>query len=419
LALHDEGNETGGPAPLAGLTVIDLGQVLATPFATYLLGLLGAEVIKVEPPGGEWLRQTAGSLGFATQNAGKDSIVVDFRAPEGPETVRRMAEQADVFVEGFAPGTAASMGLGWEDISARNPTVVYGSLSAFGDRGPYGGRPGFDHVVQAISGIMLATGFEGQPPTKVGAPFLDYGGGLLLSFGVLAGILEQRRIGRAVRVDVSMLDAGLLFNAGALVRAGNLGVDPPRTGNDAFSGAVASGAFDTTDGLLMLAANKSRHLERLLDLLGLGHLTEMALAGEHLTAERVTDIRRQIAERLAIRSAAEWESELNDAGIPAGRVRSVTEVVDDGHPMARGLLQPAPPEPGGPTADDPPLVPGAGVRLNGVMPGPRGPIPDAGGGTARILRRFGFTDEEIDRLRSDATVVAGNVGGDGVGGSKT
>jgi len=413
------GDGTDGPAPLAGLTVIDLGQVLATPFATYLLGLLGAEVIKVEPPGGEWLRQTAGSLGFATQNAGKESIVVDLRAPEGPETVRRLAEQADVFVEGFAPGTADAMGLGWETISARNPTVVYGSLSAFGDCGPYGGRPGFDHVVQAISGIMLATGFEGQPPTKVGAPFLDYGGGLLLSFGLLAGILEQRRTGRAVRVDVSMLDAGLLFNAGALVRAGNLGVDPPRTGNDAFSGAVASGAFETTDGLLMLAANKTRHLDRLLDLLDLSHLAGPTRTGEGLTAEQVTEIRHRVAERLALRSAAEWEVELNGAGIPAGRVRSMTEVVDDGHPAARGLLQPAPPSGDGSTADEPPLLPGAGVRLDGVMPGPRGPVPETGGATSRILRRFGFSDEEIEVLRSDATIVDASVGGDGAGGIQT
>ncbi len=412
--MHPEGDDAARPAPLAGLTVIDLGQVLATPFATYLLGLLGAEIIKVEPPGGEWLRQTAGSLGFATQNAGKDSIVVDLRAPDGAETVRRMAERADVFVEGFAPGTAEAMGLGWEAISTRNPAVVYGSLSAFGDTGPYGGRPGFDHVVQAISGIMLATGFEGQPPTKVGAPFLDYGGGLLLSFGILAGILEQRRTGRAVHVDVSMLDAGLLFNAGALVRAGNLGVDPPRTGNDAFSGAVASGAFETTDGLLMLAANKTRHLERLLDLLDLGHLIDEATGGGHgLTAERVTEIRRQIAERLVDRSAADWEIELNEAGIPAGRVRSMTEVVDDGHPAARGLLQPAPPNTDDRAAAEPPLVPGAGVRIDGVMPGPRGPVPETGGGTGRILRQFGFSDGEIATLRSDGTVADATVAGDG------
>jgi crotonobetainyl-CoA:carnitine CoA-transferase CaiB-like acyl-CoA transferase len=237
--------EPAGPAPLHGVTVIDLGQVLATPFATYLLGLLGAEVVKLEPRGGEWLRRL-GPLAFATQNAGKRAVGIDLRSPGGAEVVLRLVERADVFVEGFAPGTADAMGLGWEPVSGRSPNVVYGSLSAFGDVGPYGGRAGFDHVVQALSGIMPATGFEGQPPTKVGAPFLDYGGGLLLAFGILAGLLERQRTGRAVHIDVAMLDAGLLFNAGALVRAANTGTDPARTGNDAFSGSSAWATWPTT-----------------------------------------------------------------------------------------------------------------------------------------------------------------------------
>lgn len=390
------------PAPLAGLTVIDLGQVLATPFGTYLLGLLGAEVIKIEPPQGEWLRQ-AGPLGFATQNAGKQSLVVDLRSPGGAEVVLRLAERADVFVEGFAPGTAESMGLGWEPVSARNPTIVYGSLSAFGDNGPYGGRPAFDHVVQAMSGIMPATGFEGQPPTKVGAPFLDYGGGLLLAYGVLAGILEQRRTGEAVRLDVSMLDAGLLFNAGALVRGANTGIDPPRTGNQAFSGAVASGAFDTADGLLMVAANKVSHFQKLMAILGLDDLVDdTSLPDRSAPPDRVASAQSRMAEQLASRTAAEWEEILSEARVPAGRVRSMTETIEDGHPAARGLLQPVPAD-----ADDPTLLPGAGVRIGGVMPGPRADAPDLGASSIEVLSRFAFSNDEIEGLLADGTVVGG------------
>jgi crotonobetainyl-CoA:carnitine CoA-transferase CaiB-like acyl-CoA transferase len=397
-----QGPEDRGAAPLAGLTVVDLGQVLATPFATYLLGTLGADIIKIEPPAGEWLRQL-GPQAFATQNAGKRSVVVDLRSPGGAEVVRRIAEQADVFVEGFAPGTAEAMGLGWETISARNPRIVYGSLSAFGSTGPYGGRPGFDHVVQAVSGIMPATGFEGQPPTKVGAPFLDYGGGLLLAFGLLAGILEQRRTDRAVRLDVSMLDAGLLFNAGALARAANLGVDPPRTGNDAFSGAVASGAFPTADGLLMVAANKARHFRTLCDLLDLADLAEdPALAGPAADPDRVADARRRMGERLATASAEHWERMLNQAGVPAARVRSMTEVVDEGHPAARGVVQPAPG-----SGEAPVLVPGSGVVIDGAMAGPSGPVPELGAATVEILTRFGFSTAEIDALLADGTVGHG------------
>lgn len=396
---------SGQASPLHGVTVVDLGQVLASPFATYLLGTLGADIIKIEPRGGDWLRRI-GSLGFATQNAGKRAVGVDLRSAGGAEVVLRLAEQADVFVEGFAPGTAQAMGLGWEAVSARNPDIVYGSLSAFGPTGPYGGRPGFDHVVQAMSGIMPATGFDGQPPTKVGAPFLDYGSGLLLAFGILAGLLERQRIGRGVHIDVAMLDAGLLFNAGALVRAANTGTDPARTGNDAFSGAVASGAFETADGLLMVAANKPSHFTALMTLLGLDDLAgDATLADPGADPERVAGARRRMAAVLATADAGHWETELNRAGIPAGRVRSLTEVTGDGHPEARGLLQPVPgADPTGERGDW--RLPGAGVRFDGVMPGPTGPPPAPGAHTVEVLTRCGFDEEEIGALLTSGTVIA-------------
>lgn len=395
------------PTPLAGLRVIDMGQVLATPFATYLLGLLGAEVIKIEPREGEWFRQMGTGLAFATQNAGKHSVGIDMRAPDAAETVLRLVETADVFVQGFAPGTAEAMGLGWEAVSERNPTIVYGSLSAFGDTGPYAGRPGFDHVVQAISGIMPATGFEGQPPTKVGSPYLDYGSGLLLAFGLMAGLAERQRTGSGVQIDATMLDAGLLLNAGALVRAANTGVDPVRTGNDAFSGAVASGAFDTTDGLLMVAANKPSHFLRLAEVLGIDDLVDAPeLALPRADPERVAAARRAMVDTFATRSAVEWERELNAVGVPAARVRSLTEVTAEGHPRARGILQPvADPSPDAP--DRTTELPGLGVRLNGAMPGPVGMPAAVGSHTAAVLESCGFSSDEIAQLAANGTIHLG------------
>jgi len=312
--------------------------------------------------------------------------------------VLRLAEQADVFVEGFAPGTADDMGLGWDVISARSPSIVYGSLSAFGETGPYGGRPGFDHVVQAVSGIMPATGFEGQPPTKVGSPYLDYGGGLLLAFGILAGILEQRRTAKAVHIDVSMLDAGLLLNAGALVRTANTGANPPRTGNEAFSGAVASGAFATTDAMLMVAANKTRHFVELMKILDLDDLADTPeLASPNADRVQVADAKRRMGERFATNSAQYWETLLADAKIPAARVRSLNEVTGEGHPAARGTLQPLANTTDGPN-NGATLLPGAGVQINGVMPGPYGQVPDIGAHTTEVLTRWGFSPGEIADL---------------------
>lgn len=379
------------PRPLGGVTVVDLGQVLATPFATYLLHLLGATVVKVEPLNGEWLRG-GHARSFATQNAGKLGVAVDLRSPDGVEVVLRLVEHADVFVEGFAPGTAEAMGLGWGAVSDRNDRIVYGSLSAFGDDGPYAGRPGFDHVVQAVSGTMWSTGFEGGPPIKVGAPYLDYGGGLLLAFGVLAGILEQRRTGQPTRIDVTMLDAGLLMNAAALVNTQATGRSPQRTGNNAFSGAVASGAFETADGWLMLAANKARHHRRLEELL---HV--------ELVPGDVDEARARLAPIFLTRTAAEWERYLNDEGVPAALVRDLSQLTAEGHPHARGMLRPVEGCDGG--EDGPLHLPGAGVRIGGVMPGPTAPPPALGEHTRRVLELARYRADEVDDLL-DRGVVA-------------
>ncbi len=394
------------PVPLTGLRIVDMGQVLATPFATYLLGLLGAEVIKIEPIEGEWFRQMGTGLAFATQNAGKRSIAINMRAPKATETVLSLIDSADVFVQGFAPGTAEPMGLGWDEVSARNPNIIYGSLSAFGQTGPFGGRLGFDHVVQAMSGIMPATGFEGQPPTKVGSPYLDYGGGLLLAFGLMAGLLERQRTGSGVHIDAAMLDVGLLLNASAMVRAANTGMDPVRTGNDAFSGAVASGAFETTDGLLMVAANKPAQFLRLAETLELEELENSPeLALPRADPERVAAARALMVERFATRSAAEWEVALNAVGVPAARVRGLAEVTSEGHTQARGLLQ----EVADPCEQDPARttqLPGLGVQINGVMPGPVSMPPMVGSDSRAVLEDFGFDTEDIAQLIRDGTVFA-------------
>ncbi|MEM7337019.1 MAG: CoA transferase [Actinomycetota bacterium] len=389
------------PAPLAGMRVIDLGQVLASPFASYLLGVLGAEVIKVEPPEGEWLRlATGGGLGFAAQNAGKQMVAIDVSTDAGAAIVRRMASDADVFVEGFAPGVADRLGVGFDAISTVNDRIVYGSLSAFGDSGPYANRPGFDHVVQAVSGIMPATGFVDSPPTKVGSPYVDYGSGMLLAFALLAGILERNRTERAVRVDVTMLDAALMLNIGAVVRAAAGAGDPPRTGNDAFSGAAASGAFETADGLLMVAANKVSHFVRFCDELGLDSLADdTSLAMPGADTEVVDAARARMSAVLMTDTAVAWERRLVARRVPAAAVRSVSEVVGEGHAEARGLLQA--PSDGSSSA----LLPGAGIAIDGAMPGARGQANGLGADTQAVLGHLGYSPGEIDDLVDQGVVV--------------
>ena len=206
------------PIPLDGLRIVDLTQVLAGPYCTYQLALLGAEVIKVEPPGGEWIRsggpveelvpQQLG-LSFCVQNSDKQFLEVDLKEPMGLESVLELVDDADVFIQNYRPGVAERLGLGIGAVQARNPTIVYCSISAYGDEGPIGGRPAYDHVVQAMSGIMETTGTDEMGPTKVGAPYVDYATGLNAAFAVMAGLAERARTGEGQVVDVSMLDTTL------------------------------------------------------------------------------------------------------------------------------------------------------------------------------------------------------------------
>ena len=256
------------PSPLKGIRVLDLTQVFAGPYCTYELALLGADIIKVEPPGGEQTRfggaiaelneQRLG-LSFCAQNANKDCVEVDLKTEEGVEAILTLADEVDVFVQNFRPGVIERLGLGEKVIRARNSEIIYCSISAYGADGPIGHRPAYDHVVQAMSGIMSTTGTEEMGPMKVGAPYIDYATGLNSAFAILAALLEKNRTGKGQVVDISMLDTALNLMANNLVTVATTGRDMPKLGNEAASRAPSSGCFETMDGsLLMLAANNEK-----------------------------------------------------------------------------------------------------------------------------------------------------------------
>ena len=194
--------------PLDGVRVIDLTQVLAGPYATYQLALLGAEVIKVEPPGrGDWTRDGSAPDGlknqhlgtsFLTQNANKKSVTIDLKTEDGLAALMALIKTADIFVENFRPGTAARLGLSHEDVQRARPGIVYASISAYGQDGPIGHRPAYDHVVQGMCGIMRTTGTPETEPNKVGAPYVDYATGMNAAFAIVSGVLEARRTGESV-----------------------------------------------------------------------------------------------------------------------------------------------------------------------------------------------------------------------------
>jgi crotonobetainyl-CoA:carnitine CoA-transferase CaiB-like acyl-CoA transferase len=378
------------PAPLAGIRVIDLTQVLAGPYCTYQLALLGAEVIKIEPPEGELARSLGPyadlteqklGLGFCAQNSDKDCIVIDLKAPRGVDAVLDLAADADIFIENFRPGVAERLGLGEAAVRARNQSIVYCSISAYGGEGPIGHRPAYDHVVQAMCGIMKTTGTDDMDPLKVGAPYIDYATGLNAAFAVLAALRERDRTGEGQTVNVAMLDTALNLMASNLVTTATTGTDMPKLGNEAASQAPSSGCFKGSDGQqVMLAANNERQFADLCRALGHPEWTTDPRWHDSATRrQHQGELRGEFEAAFRTRTAAEWETLFDVEGVPASRVRSIGELLAEGQPSARELLHELPVGEHG----TPVQVPAIGFRLNGDSLAPRRPPHRVGEDNAR------------------------------------
>ncbi len=398
--------------PLKGRKVIDLTQVLAGPYCSYQLGLLGADIIKVEPQdGGDWARiggpdaalSDAGlAAGFLTQNAGKRSIAIDLKRPEGVALVLDMVGQADVFLENFRPGTAGRLGLDLATVQARNPSIVYASLSAYGQDGPMGGRPAYDHVIQAVSGIMQLTGAPETLPNKVGAPYVDYATGMNGAFAVLSALMEKDRTGKGQRVDVAMLDSALLLMASHMTGAATSGNIPQASGNEAFSGSPTSGVFKTKDGDLALAANNERQYPRLLQAIGRADLaTDPRFANRDAKKANAPALRQVLAETFLTETADTWEEKLSAADVPAGRVRDIGEAMNSPQVKQRGLMY----EYVIAGTNQKTQAPTLGFKANGSMPAAKSPAPRLGADADSVLKDFGMRDAAVAALRTSGVVL--------------
>ena len=337
------------PAPLIGVTVVDLTQVLAGPYCTYQLALLGAKVIKIEPPGGEMTRMGGAlselsnqniGLSFCTQNADKDCVELDLKQSENVSKVLGLISTADVFVQNYRPGVADRLGFSVESVREVNPKIVYCSISAYGGEGPIGHRPAYDHVVQAMSGIMSTTGPDDAGPIKVGAPYIDYATGLNAAFAIMAGLRERDRTDDFQLVDVAMLDTALNLMASNVVATANTGVDLPKLGNEAASRAPSSGCFVTADGsLIMLAANNERQFDLLCSVLGHSEWAkDPRWENPSVRSKNQDALRDELDQVFLTRTAKEWETLLDVVGVPSSRVRKLGELIGEGQPDARGLL---------------------------------------------------------------------------------
>ena len=329
--------------PLEGVRVIDMSHVIAGPLASFYLAQLGAEVIKVEPPaGGEVMRASKDPSegdtpsGFVALNAGKRSLAQDIRTVQGADVIRALAGTADVFIENFRPGVVAKYGLDYASIQAIKPDIVYCSISGYGQQGDWSGRGAYDHVVQALTGMMMMSG-EGadQPPVKVGFPVIDVAVGMLGALSVVAALHRRARDGVGQYIDASMVQASLMLmypNASTFLTSG---VEPQRVGNRGYTGSPTADTYRCTDGWLATAANTPAQFRNFTAVLGLDELCSDGRAldlesfnspgGGFVIAKDLEYLRERFRSAFASRNAAEMETRLNAVGVPAARVRKLGE----------------------------------------------------------------------------------------------
>lgn len=397
--------------PLKGVRVIDLSQVLAGPYATYQMALMGAEVIKIEKPGeGDWTRvggllpelaERHMALGFLTQNAAKKSVTINLKTPEGMEIARKLVATADVFVENFKPGVAERLGLGFEAVRKIKSDIVYCSISAYGQNGPLSRRPAYDHVIQGMCGIMLTTGKAGDGPTKVGAPYVDFATGMNAAMAVMAGLLEVKRTGTAVQIDVAMLDTALMLMASLMTQHMSAGWKPEQNGNEAWSASPSSGAFETAAGLLMLAANNEPQFRKLCQAIGRADiLDDPRWHTPEARKQNGGSLREALNQTFLTRTADDWENILEQAEVPAAKVRSLDETLAEPQIAARGLLCEMHIE----GHDGAIHVPSLSFRANGECVAPQTRPPALGADTESVLRDLGIESGEFETLRGAGAI---------------
>ena len=403
------GHPAGQPAgPLAGVKVLDLTQIMAGPMCTLLLADLGADVIKIERPGsGDDTRRMGTRLphgfsaGFLALNRNKRSIALDLRSDDGKAVFRRMAQTADVVAENFRPGVMERLGLGYADLAAINPRLVYASISGFGGSGPYRNRGGFDLVAQGMSGLMSVTGFPGGPPAKVGVPITDIGAGSFTAFGILAAYLHAQRTGQGQQVDASLLEAGIAYTVWESSEYFASGAIPGPLGSAHRVNAPYQ-ALRTADGYINIGAASQPTWEQFCRAIGQEALIDDPRYKEPNDRKaRESELAELLETILSEHTTDHWMAQLDAAGVVAGPIYDMAQVYADPQAQAREMQV---------TLDDPELGPlhhiGIPVKLSATPGRIRHRGPALGEHTREILREHGYGDGEIDGLVAAGAVAS-------------
>ncbi|MHA1107598.1 MAG: CaiB/BaiF CoA transferase family protein [Alphaproteobacteria bacterium] len=398
--------KAGGP--LTGIRVLDLTQFLAGPFSTQILADLGAEVIKLESPSGDWSRTLPPhfvgneSCYYLSINRNKQGVVIDMKQAAGLELVKRLADNSDILMENFRPGVLDRLGLTWDDLSARHPGLIWCAISGFGQDGPYRDRPAYDMIVQALSGGMSLTGEPGGKAVRAGIPIGDLAAGMYGTIGVLAALEERHRTGKGQLIDISMLDCQVSMLTYQAAYHLNSGVVPGRQGSGHDSIPTYRSFAAANDTELVITANTEKMWQALCGVLGLEELTEDA---RFLTNEERYANREQLWPLLEAaflkREATAWAPLLQQAGIPVGEVNTLAESLSDAQVLHRDMVL----ELEG-RAGELVRVAGNPLKMRGVEDAAHTYPPALGEHSRRVLGEvLGIGDEEIDGYLDDGVIA--------------
>lgn len=383
--------------PLAGVRIADFSHVIAGPLATHFLRLLGAEVIKVEPPTGDVLRnytQRRELRGMAEPfigaNAGKKSIVLDLKSEAGKEAAIRLIRSSDIVVENFRPGVIDRLGLGYDVQRKEHPSLIFCSISGYGQSGPMRDYPAIDQIIQSVSGLMSLSGEPNSGPMRVGFPLVDTYSALLAAFAIQSAYIQRERDPerRGQYIDMSMLDASLVMMASVVNPLVISGTEPRRTGNRGFSLAPTADTFETKDEPITIGAVQQNQYERLCKALDRPELiADPRFVDGDSRIRHDAALQVELAATFKTKTALEWERILSDAGVPAGAVRPVRDVLDLPQLQDRGLQLPidVPNDAVGRTS-----ILNAGFRFEHDGPGVDAPPPLLGEHTDEILAELGL-----------------------------
>lgn len=386
--------------PLTGVLVADFTQLVQGPYAAQMLADLGAEVVKIEPPGGDWLRRFAlgnvylsgESVSFLAFNRNKSSVVLNLKRPEHVEAARRIVAKADVVLENFRPGVMERLGLGYEELRELNPGLVYCASTGYGPTGPYATRPGQDLLVQALTGLPTLIGRDGDPPTPVAIGVADMTAGLHMVYGTLAALVERGRTGLGQRVDVNLMSSLLALQSQEITAHLNSNARPRR--NPISPGTPYTGApygiYPTSDGHVAIAMNPVNRVMKALAIDGWEHVDDQNVTD----TEQDAAVRSALGERLATRTTDEWLEVLLAADIWCAQLNDYDAVVADPQVHHNDMLLALDHPTAGPVR-----VVGPPIRFGGHSSADHRPAPTLGEHTHDVLTRVaGYRDDEVDEL---------------------